>query len=763
MRQQIQEIKCRILHGSIRVVRCLVFSLIGFVFTVVATYGQSAQAGGAHGCKLTADEKTRAEDSSRAVQPDLSGPEIARITAEAIRVQDVQLSPDGKWVTYSVSRPSVKANTYDLTLYLLATSGGSPPVTIAHGAQERPPLLDVFSPRWCPSGRCFSYFGVQSQATKKKGAPDLSLMRYEVSSKITSPIEVRDTVQDTHRPRITSVSRDYAWSPRGNYIAFTAPVEGERLDPRRGVELSAAAHGHPSVRVGLFVLEVASGKLTQVTPNSLNVPNVFPAVVHGFSWAPNDQELVVAVTPDADGVPYVRTDLVVVGRDGRTIRQLVTRPGMDGSPLWSPDGHSIAFFTHDGEATYYGGWPAVVSVAGTSVTAFPRTAPTHAMFGAAWWMPDGKSFFYIASEDMAQQLMVANPSKGSAEVIPDLTVGLAYDDDQSVSSDGRLMAYTRSSVASPPELFIRALDGKGNFDGAPRQLTHLSTNYPLSKAVHVETLSWPSSDGKFTIHGLLVTPTSAWQNDCVARPLPTLVYLQGGPQMVRRAFADDGFGGGEVAMAARGYAVLVPNTRGRGGYGMGFQRGMRDGHSAGRLGFEDAMAGVDLLIQRGVANPNRLGVYGHSYGGYLTSYAITQTQRFKAAVDYEGIAPEWFSLAMVANPGTDWALLARDLYGIVDPYDPAERTRLIAESPGLNMDHVTTPTLLLFGAESLADKAGAPLEALLQRFKIPSEFLVYDEGHGFSRPAAVADGLIQTEAWMDKWVLASHDSNSKVP
>jgi dipeptidyl aminopeptidase/acylaminoacyl peptidase len=216
-------------------------------------------------------------------------------------------------------------------------------------------------------------------------------------------------------------------------------------------------------------------------------------------------------------------------------------------------------------------------------------------------------------------------------------------------------------------------------------------------------------------------------------------------------------------MAARGYAVLVPNTRGRGGYGTGFLRGMRDGHSAGRLPFEDAMAGVDLLIERGVSNPNQLGVYGHSYGGYLTSYAITQTQRFKAAVDYEGIAPEWFSLAMVASPGTDWGLLARDLYGIVDPSDPAERARLIAESPGLNMDHVTTPTLLVFGAESLASTAGAPLAALLERFNIPSEFLVYDEGHGFARPAAVADALIQTEAWMDKWVLTSRDRDSKVP
>jgi len=108
---------------------------------------------------------------------------------------------------------------------------------------------------------------------------------------------------------------------------------------------------------------------------------------------------------------------------------------------------------------------------------------------------------------------------------------------------------------------------------------------------------------------------------------------------------------------------------------------------------------------------------------------------------HEAHVIEWLTEALTAAPQTDWALLARDLYGITNVFDTAERSRLIAESPALNADRVSTPTLLLFGAHSRAREAGRPLYNALHRVGVPAEFIVSDEGHVFSRPAAVADAL----------------------
>jgi dipeptidyl aminopeptidase/acylaminoacyl peptidase len=309
-------------------------------------------------------------------------------------------------------------------------------------------------------------------------------------------------------------------------------------------------------------------------------------------------------------------------------------------------------------------------------------------------------------------------------------------------------------VTTPPELYIVAIGPDGAPAGEPRALTRLSPDFALRSLVRVETLSWPSPDGRFTIHSLLLTPASAWSGGTLRGPLPTLLHYVGGPNMVRRGFAQDGWNNTQLALAARGYAILVPNTRGRGGYGDAFQRGIRDGRTNARLPYADAMAGVELLIAKGIADPARLGVLGHSYGGFLTEYTITQTARFKAAVVHEGHVVEMMNprYTMFAQT-SDNALLARDLYGVHDPFDDAERARLIADSPGFNGHKVKTPTLLLFGIKSgVAETVGEVFFDVLRRFNVPSALFVYDEGHVFGRPGAIADDATRTAEWLDHWV-----------
>jgi len=337
------------------------------------------------------------------------------------------------------------------------------------------------------------------------------------------------------------------------------------------------------------------------------------------------------------------------------------------------------------------------------------------------------------------QIIRADLSSQTVEVIPYASGDLAVPSDimHSISADKRRMAFHRSSIMAPPELFVVDLDTKGHPDQPPRQITKLSPNFPLRDVARTKIISWPSQDGKFTIHGILLTPTSAGSSRKIKRPLPTALYIQGGPSMVRYSFLGKFY---PPALAARGYAVLIPNTRGRGGYGDALHNGIRDGKSRYRLPYEDAMAGLDQLIERGVADVNRLSILGHSYGGGLTAYTVTRTNRFKAAVVHEG------------NTNLMGSLLLRDLYGVYNSVDPVERTRLYLESPVFNVDQAKTPTLLQYGAKAWAGSEGIQFFSVLRHSNVPSAMFVYDEGHVFNRPAAVADDLTRTIEWIDYWV-----------
>ena len=590
-----------------------------------------------------------------------------------------------------------------------------------------------------------------SAETAPSGSGSPLLVRYAVDSKRVSPIPLDDhqpaqseSGKGQTRPRIVGVGTDYRWSPDGRLMAFTAPLATRRpLDPRRGVLVGPQWNqGDPeSQRHALFVLDVSTGKVAQLSPDDYHVQR--------FDWRPDAGAVVVAATLDSEGMPYSRTNLMIIERATGAVRGLVSQPGMDGSPSWSPDGRWIAFASHFGAHTANAGGPAVIAAAGGPVTRFAGAdAYTLSAFSQVVWSPDSQRFFYVSGHRMSPRLVEARLSSGRVvSLTPDDGV---HDNRYSLSADGRWLAFTRESPSSPPELCVKSLP-----TGDVRTLADVVAPHPAIGQLRVDRVSWPSRDGRFTVDGFLVRPGARGTSDVASRaerPLPALVFVEGGPSMVRAGFATDGYNGAVSLLAAHGYAVLVPNTRGRAGYGDRFERGMRDGRSAGRLPYEDLAAGVDVLVRRGIADPDRLGILGHSYGAYLTAYAVTQTDRFKAAVVHEAHVVEWLTEALTSAPQTDWAVLVRDLYGITNVLDRVERSRLIAESPALNADRISTPTLLLFGAHSRARDAGRPLYNALYRAGVPAELVLYDEGHVLSRPAAIADGLQRTAAWLDFWV-----------
>ena len=333
--------------------------------------------------------------------------------------------------------------------------------------------------------------------------------------------------------------------------------------------------------------------------------------------------------------------------------------------------------------------------------------------------------------------------------IPRPDGNLPYDALDSVNAGTDMFAFARSTPTESDQIYTARLNLVTNTVGPAMAVTNFEHHIDLSSQIAATAVAWTSPDRRFVVHGLLLRPATQGETGL----LPTIMYVQGGPSMVRTSFGLFGYQDLVVpTLAASGYAVLVPNTRGRAGYSDAFMHGIRDAQSYLSLPFEDAVSGIDFLIGQKIADPSRLGVAGLSYGGFLTGYTIDHTDKFKAAVIDEG-----GELDRLANtgpmPAENWiGLLLNDMLGAGHPLDRAQRATLLDDSIAVHPDRIHTPTLLEFGAHSLACDTGRPLFAWLRAYRVPSVFFVYDEAHGFARPAAVADSMDRTIDWMDHWI-----------
>ena len=622
-------------------------------------------------------------------------------------VRDPQLAPDGSWVAYTVATIDSAKDKTDTDVWMTSWDG-TQTIRLTSSPESEG------TPRWSPDGRWLAFLSGRQEG---KGAQLWLLDR-----------------RGGEAQRVTQVKggiSGYAWSPDGARIVL---VVDEETDSAARADTAEHKTPKPIVidryqfkqditgylgtsRSHLVLFDVATHKTTPLT-NGLDDDEA-PA------WSPDGGRIAFTRTAPAEPGRADDPDVYVIeARSGATARRLTDFPGPDGGrPTWSADGRSIAFLRGDDPrfSAYHEERLAVVAADGSQpariVTASldrPVASPTFV---------DATTVLALVVDDRAEKLVRIRTSDAAVEpVVSGRTVVSAF-----TTANGRIAAL----VATPdraPEVY--AVDG-----GALRPLSH--QNDSLFAELRLGTTSDFSSRSKdgTEVHGLLVRPADA----PAGAKLPMILYIHGGPNgQDQYAFSFD-----RELFAANGYAVLSVNYRGSNGRGSTYQKAIYA--DWGNKEVVDLLGAVDQAVASGVADPDRLGIGGWSYGGILTDYTIATTTRFKAAVAGAGSA------------------LQLSMYG-VDQYIPQYNLELgepwkhedlwvKLSYPFFHADRIHTPTLFMGGSAdfNVPIVGGEQMYEALRTLGVETELVIYPgQFHGITMPSYRRDRYERYLAWYDR-------------
>ncbi len=628
-------------------------------------------------------------------------------------VSDPQVSPDGAWVSYTVRWLDPKEDSADSDIYMVPYAGGAP---LRLTSSPKPETHARFS----PDGR---YLAFLSGREGKKAQVWLLDRRGGEAVKLT---DLKASVED------------FAWSPDGKRLALVVgDVDpDEPADDKAGGDKEGAAktpkpiviHRLQFLRDGegflrdlhqhLYVFDVASKASAQITSGLFDDEDPV--------WSPDGRWIAFSSNRTSDPDANENSDIFVVeAKAGQTPRAVTTAPTADREPAFSPDGKWIAYVEGgDPKDIWYAtGHVAVVPVAGGAPRAL--TAALDRNVARPRFSPDGK-LIYFSVEEGGNVHVARVPAVGGK--VERVIGGERVVENYTLGPQGQVVAM-ESTPQRPAEVAV--FEG-----GSPRYLTHVNDDFLKGiRLGEVKRIQATSADGT-KIDAFLTLPPDYKPGTRV----PTILRIHGGPT----SQYNTGFNQEWQVLAAHGYAVVGANPRGSTGYGRDFSRAIWA--DWGNKDYQDVMAAVDQAVAMGVADPDRLGVGGWSYGGILTDHVITKTSRFKAATSGAS------EVNYLANYGTDHYQREWEAELGLPWKNPEGWMRI---SPFFQIEKVTTPTLILGGSEDVNVPLlnSEQLYQALRRLGRDTELVIYPgQSHGIAKPSYVKDRYERYIAWYGKYL-----------
>jgi dipeptidyl aminopeptidase/acylaminoacyl peptidase len=640
------------------------------------------------------------------------------------RVGDPQLSPDGKWIAYTISDLNMPANRRTTHIYLVPIEGGEPRALTSGDKSSS-------SPRWSPDGKRLAFLtGGQIWTMDVAGGDKKQVTT--ISTGADNPV----------------------WSPDGKLLAFVSDVYPECKDDecnkKRATQVEESKvkakiterllYRHwttwkEGMRTHVFVVLSEGGAARDMTPGDADAPPFSLGGPNDYAFSPDSKELAYASNTDKDEAISTNGDIFTVAVTGGEAKRITgSNKANDLSPLYSPDGQYIAWRAQAKPGFESDRWQLMLYERKSGKTR-SLTDKFDLMVESFAFTPDSKTV-YLSALERGRQPVFTVPTSGGAvtKLIAD-----GFNDDVKISNDGKTLVFTRTSLVMPTEIFRAQADGS-----AVAQVTKTNEAFlaPFNLKP-VEEVTWEGAGGA-KVQGYLIKPA----NFTPSNKWPLVVIIHGGPQS---AFNDAwSYRWNPQVFASAGYVVFQPNPRGSIGFGQQFI----DEVTAdwGGRAYTDIINGVAQVASQPYVDKTRIGAAGASYGGYMVNWIQGHNNdprvQFKTLVSHAGV----YNLTSMAGATeelwfTDWEFKGT-------PWDnPEMYTRW---SPHLFVKDFKTPMLVTHGELDyrVPVTEGLQLFTALQRKGIKSKLLYFpDEGHWIMKPQ-------NSELWY-KTVIGWFDANLK--
>jgi dipeptidyl aminopeptidase/acylaminoacyl peptidase len=643
-------------------------------------------------------------------------------------VEGPKLSPEAKWVAYTVRTSSLKGDKSEQRVWMVPLVGGE---TVPLTAED----VSSGNPRWSPDGKYLAFLSARHEGKTQVWL--LNRIGGEAQRLTETPQDVDSFEWAPDSRRLCLILRD---ATAEELEAATDKDEDKNHEGDKRAKEKKLKAQKPWVidrlqfkvdevgyldrrRTHLYTFDVVTKSLTQITSGDYDDSDA--------TWSPDGKQLAFTSNRSSDPDRNYNNDIWTVSADntdkGAHLTQITTNPGDDHAPAWSPDGKWIAYVTQtepklfEYATKHLAISPAIGGEAKVLTRAFDRNVE-QIHFSA-----DSKNIYFIADDDGTQNVCLIAITGGEVtRPIGGRVMVYSY----SLAKSGEIAAQV-DKMDRPSEIYMLPASG-----GSLTQITH--TNDALMSQLRLSTgeyVHFKSKDGT-TVSGYLYKPL----NYTPGKKVPTLLRPHGGPVWAWYAeFQPD-----IQLFAANGYAVLLPNPRGSSGYGQKYCQAIFA--DWGNKDYQDDVAFVDYAIEQGIADPDKLGVGGWSYGGISTDFIIGQTTRFKAAISGAGEA-------------LNTALYGHDQYQ--KDYEtelgrPWENEALWDKlSPFYRVAKITTPTLFMGGNIdwNVPVLGGEQMYQAMKSLGRETELVVYpDEYHEFKTPSHVKDRLERYLAWYAHYV-----------